>query len=157
MQLVGYECRMWMPLDLSPSHNWLVNNLVPASSGTEPENSQATYSSCFLSSHFCPLHKHWGGCLCKHSLAETAILHVTASSCPCSSESLLIYFLEERGGEEWVQARELELQTKSNWTFLPWSLPTVRIYPNFCYQPQFFFTSGAFKIGVYSFIWDSCT
>lgn len=97
MQLVGYECRMWMPLDLSPSHNWLVNNLVPVSSRTEPENSQAAYSSCLLSSHFCPLHKRWGGCLCKHSLTEAAILHVTASSCPCSSESLLIYFLEREG------------------------------------------------------------
>lgn len=115
MQLVGYECRMWMPLDLSPSHNWLVNNLVPVSPGTEPQNSQAAYSSCFLSSHFCPLHELWrgGGLFVQHSLAETAILHVTASSCPCSSQSLLIYFLEERGGEDWGQARELHTQKKT--------------------------------------------
>lgn len=131
MQLVGYECRMWMPLDLSPSHNWLVNNLVPVSSGTEPENSQAAYSSCFLSSHFCPLHKRWGGCLCKHSLAETAILHVTASSCPCSSESPLFYFLEERGGEEWVQARELELQTKKQLNILALESANSKNLPKF--------------------------
>jgi len=44
MQLVGYECRMWMPLDLIPSHNWLVNNLVPVWPGMGPENSQAACS-----------------------------------------------------------------------------------------------------------------
>lgn len=55
MQLVGYEHGMWMLRDLSPSHNKFVNNLVPVSPGTEPQNSQAAYSSCFLSSHFCPL------------------------------------------------------------------------------------------------------
>lgn len=60
MQLVGYECRMWMPLDLIPSHNWLVNNLVPVLPGTGPENSQAAYSFCFLSSRVFPTHKHQG-------------------------------------------------------------------------------------------------
>lgn len=111
MHLVGYECCMWMPLDLIPAHNWLVNNLVPVLPGTGPENTQAPYSFCFLSS--C-VSQAPGGCLCKHSLAKTPISYVTASSCPCSSESLFIYFLEQKEGEEWGQARELELQTRKH-------------------------------------------
>lgn len=125
MQLVGYECRMWMPLDLSPSHNWLVNNLAPVSPGTEPQNSQAAYSS------------------------ETAILHVTASSCPCSSESLLFSRREGRGrvgsgqrarathSKKQLNTPALESANSKN---LPKFLP-----PN----SSFSFTSGAFEIVVY--------
>lgn len=138
MQLVGYECRMWMPLDLIPSHNWLVNNLVPVLPGTGPENSQAAYSFCFLSSRVFLTHKHQG-VVCASTAWQRLPFYVTASSCPCSSESLFIYFLEERGGEEWGQAGELELQTRKHLNIpesesaksknLPQILPPNPVFP----------------------------